>query len=233
MKDPVTIRNAVETQVRTGEIGNIGVAQYFGSDYFFGEVLEGHWKRFEESAGMPSDPFVVKLNSGDLECSCDTDTGGNYQSGWIVSDAMLPLFPGLVLDVHLELSALASTSEVYWRLIIVDRYPDPSQPTSQVNYIDIAIYATTTNYYARVQKNLEGTASNVYTATAMSNSEGTFRMKILRDGKFEFYLHDGAGDVSEEDDQIVTQTDLDLNFNLGWVCYEFTTGDTANQPNGI
>jgi hypothetical protein len=229
-KDPIRIRNGENTVEREGEDGTVRVFMPFHSCYHFGEVLEGHWKKFNTS--FPSDPFVVKLDgSGAVDFSGDSDVGGTYRTGWITSDARLFMYPGTILDVHLSHDALSSTSEVRLRLVLHDRRDDatPTSPLSQSNYLDILIYATTTAYTARIQKAIEGTASDVYAATAMTNGEGTFRMKILRDGQVEFYLHDGSGDVSEEDDQIVTKTDLDLNFDIAYVSYVYSTGDTTNK----
>ncbi len=226
-EEPVKFRNGEKTLDRTARYGGIGVFSLFHSDYFIGEVLEGHW--LKEDDGNILGPPTMIVTGGELQFTGRSDVGGTTRRMWITSKSRLFMYPGTTVDVHLKLPSLATANAFYWRFILHSTDTAATAPVNENNIIVLEHFANTTEYRFAVRKRIEGTLSYVVNTTTTASAEGTFRMKVLRNGKFEFYFHEGAGDVSEEDDQILTQTDLELNFDIAYVSYELDQQEATNR----
>ena len=215
---------ALPTIDRSGEDGNVPVALVFSGDNFIGEALEGHWKVDDSSMGQIYDTSSIQKIAGQLEFKLRSDVANNYSRMWVQSIAGFPIIQDAYIDVHLEshTGSPSYNNSLYFFLrsesVASAVVTSTDSPLNDPNYLAVQIRRTTTpTYEIRVLKNVEGSQTVIYAYTAITNEEGTFRIKFrLTDGKIDVYFHDGAGAVVESSDELtLTDDDWDLYFDAG------------------
>jgi hypothetical protein len=177
-------------------------------------------------------PLTQLISGGELQITGRSNSGGVYRYGWITSKSKLFLYPGTQIDVHLELPSYSGTSDYYWRLVLHARDTDNTAPTNEDDIIDLMIYADTANYYQRVavvRNTIWSTLNIAGSPEEITNSEGTFRLKVGNNGFIQVFFHDGSDEIDEENDEVVSLQDWNLNFDVAYVSFELTTGDTTNR----
>jgi hypothetical protein len=223
------------TFTRSGKDGSEAVFNLFGSKYFNGEILNGGWKYHTD--GVITGPFTALLDgSGNLDLTGEAAVAGNADWGWITYDeARIWLYPGTYIDIHMYLPSNSSANNFSIHFYLTRENPTSGSP-EQDDVLDFELYTDTSTYYIRVRKNVDATWSDLTDVDgdgydAVTNQQGTFRLRVHLDGTMSGYYHDGTGDVVEPTDQLefFSHEDMNLNFSIAYPSFGILTREATSR----
>ena len=231
---PVEARNIspnLPTFEREGKDGNEVIVPIFSSDNFVGEVLGGKWVKGDDGSIVTP---VMKIAGGSLSFSAKSDAAGTDRTCWLYSKNQFIAVDGSVLDVHLELPSHTAAQDLWFSFFLSIQKPDGTTPSALDDFLRVDVWTDSATYKIRVVKEVGGTNTVILAYTAITNAEGTFRIKFNEDklGYTNIYFHDGSGAVDEGEDEVTDSPfALDLNDKNFYPSYEFSTSeDTVRVP---
>ncbi len=241
--DPYNMTDWEETFTRTyGRYGNEGVFNLMGSDYFFGEVLNGGWERRGDGsiygAGASANHHTAKVDgSGNLDILGRAAVAANADYGWVTYEkGKIWLYPGTVIDIHLYLPSHSSANSFAIHFYLTRESPPNNGTPEQDDALDFELYTDTTTYYTRVRKRVDTTWTDLSDVEGdgydpRTNQQGTFRLRVHLDGTMSGYYHDGTGDVVEPSDllEFFNREDLQLNFDVAYASIGIVTAEATNR----
>ncbi len=225
---PVGAKNispALSTITRSSKDGSIPVVRLFDGDNFVGEVLEGHWKWGGDI------PFSNRIISGTLTMAANAQFAGTPRTSWLNCTSGIYIQQDSYIDVHLEVQTVSPANPFYFSFYLRREQGVTTEPGSDDDFLELRIIRTATpNTQIQIVKSVNNSETTIYAAATITNDEGTFRVKFRPDDEeMDIYFHDGAGAVVEGTDELTLIDDtLDLSFEVGAPCYEFSNEATAS-----
>jgi len=211
---------------RPSKDGDIPIVRLFGGDNFIGEALEGHWKTNRESN---TQEMTIIQASGQIDFKGRAEVSGTNKQSWANSQAPFLMIQDSYLDVHLKVTTTTPSYATFFYFLLIANASDTT-PNLDDNFLEVRLCRTTTpSYTLQVRKEINGVPTTIYTATAVTNEEGTMRFKFRPDDdELDIYYHDGSGDIVESTDELTLNDDtLDLAFDIGYPAFQFATRDTT------
>lgn len=212
-------------QDRIGVDGTEKVIQLFGGDNFVGEVLSGTWTKNLTDGGMVGPPKIW-VEGGSLKFTGKSDISGTERNINCHDISTVIIFvDDTVVNVHLKLNSLAvGTDQHSLSLYFID--------TTGSNYWWVRLSVNNTTVWIDIAQYLNGVVTYHAQAIVLDNLECTFRLKWKQLGKgyTHVYVHDGAGDVDEETDEL-NESPFNISFpsNLFRPWYRFNSTETASR----
>ena len=220
---------AFPTITRYSKDGDIPVIRLFGGDNFIGDILEGNWLKGDD--GVIVGPHTSLITGGQFEMTGKAAVAANYDYGWLNSQTPFLMIQNAYIDIHLKVPAVTPTYELFW-FFYLQSEQSVGRPNNTDNWLRVFVQLSTVPAYEiKIQKNVNGTITNLYDYAIITNPEGTFRIKFRPDdNELDIYFHDGAGDIVESSDELTLISDiLDLAFTVGYPAYEINIAETTNR----